>query len=1300
MPLRLRFSQIWHSRILAVCSVIVLISFYVIAVLMAMDYEQTQITNQFAIRLKTGVETDSTILTHKLEELHYNVRFLSQLPSIMGIMRASNNQEFDSVEKTPLELWKKRLSLVFAGFVSNTPGVTQLRFIGAANSGRELVRVDRIGSKVVILNEPNLQNRGDRDYFIETQKLPLHSVYLSEINLNREYGKIETPYVPTIRVATPVYAADGKFFGIVIMNVNAGLFLHTLQANLPSQLQLYIINQYGDFISHPNPGRTFGFDLGQRWRWNNEFTALSHDVYAGPNYLQHYSSRNGVTHAVSQRIFLDPYKHERYIDIIMTVPRHFIKVASITAGVITGLILFGGSALLALIMYLFFKQRRQSFAQQAWLASLVENSNDAIIGKTKNGRITSWNRGAEKIFGYSAAEAIDHTLLELIIPPQYANEEAEILQRVGNGEVLSSFHAIRRRKNGSFIDVSVTASPIRAPDGTIIGISKTARDISDQKIAEAKIQELNNSLEKQVKERVAELIATRDLLLNAARAAELGIWTWRLAENRFEWNERMVQIYGLNVPTIPYTLSYADWLARIHPDDAITVDRNLREAAKQSKPYESHFRIIRPDGSIRFIQAAGLVERNAQGTAFQFVGINRDITTQYEYENTLRTAKSAADSASRAKSEFVANMSHEIRSPMNAVLGMLQLLQQTQLDSRQVDYTHKAESAARALLNILNDILDFSKIEAGKLVLDPHPFSLDKLLREIAIILSANLGDKTIEIVFDIDPRLPDWIIGDALRLQQILLNLCSNAIKFTHVGEVILSVYLKEQKGNNLNLNFAVRDTGIGIEAEQREHIFEGFAQAEASTARRFGGTGLGLSICHHLVKLMGGTLTVDSEPGHGSTFEFNITVRPANPQMPAKIAPSQTMRNLNCLVVDDNPYARNAIFKLAQSFDWQTDIASNAADAIQLIQLKNSSRPYDVVLIDWNMPDLNGWHASSRIREMLPDQTSIILVMGTAYERELLGLKQAEAPNQISGELVKPITASMLFDAVVNAKGKDIQPVVSNPEQRLSGLRLLLVEDQPMNQQVASELLKSEGAQVSIAADGFAAIAAVRNKPRGFDLIIMDVQMPNMDGYAATRNIRQEHGDNAPPIIAMTANALLSDRQLALSSGMVDHISKPFDLNRLCEMILRHTGRVILSNNFETIQNKNSFPTASNSSQWNTQTALLRLANKQDIYQHILRSFDEEMRPLYLNLKHAQQEQNAQDAVIALHSIKNLAGMVGDEALAQLAMETEHAFLPNRSEPPDWAKISIVLHIISQQEGMAVKLADDLAYTVSPLA
>ncbi len=689
---------------------------------------------------------------------------------------------------------------------------------------------------------------------------------------------------------------------------------------------------------------------------------------------------------------------------------------------------------------------------------------------------------------------------------------------------------------------------------------------------------------------------------------------------------------------------------------------SLWTTISRGEVWNGEVRNRRKDGTFYWVAGTIVPLLGTDGLPQQYIGIRTDITTNKALEHSLHEAKTNAEIATLAKSQFLANMSHEIRTPMNAILGMLKLLHNTELTPRQLDYASKTEGAAKSLLGLLNDILDFSKIDAGKMTLDVQPFRIDRLMRDLSVILSANVDQKPVEVLFDIDPATPKVALGDSLRLQQVLINLAGNAIKFTAQGEVLVQIKVMAQSATGTTLRFAVSDSGIGIAPEHQRHIFDGFSQAEASTTRRFGGTGLGLSICKRLVHLMGGDLALDSQPGLGSTFHFTITLAAAQMQ-PVALAdaerlPLRLTSPLRVLVVDDNAHARDIMAAMARSWGWQVDIAVDGAHAIAMVSAcAQADQPgYQAIFVDWQMPGMDGWETCQRIRQIMVAQATPLIVMVTAHGREMLSLRTPQEQSQVNGFLVKPITASMLFDAVADARAEQRQtlapPEVSTPQaQKLTGMRLLVVEDNLINQQVAQELLGSLGAMVILAANGQLGVEAVAHAKPMFDAVLMDLQMPVMDGYSATRKIRTELGLTELPIIAMTANAMASDRDSCLAAGMNEHVGKPFDLKHLTEVLLKVTRGQPSSDTNPAQTISISVPMGA----VDVDGALERLGNDTGLYAKILTSYLEEIAAMPDQLDRLLLTGDIVGATRLLHTLKGLSATVGASDLAEIAKQLE---------------------------------------------
>ena len=530
-----------------------------------------------------------------------------------------------------------------------------------------------------------------------------------------------------------------------------------------------------------------------------------------------------------------------------------------------------------------------------------------------------------------------------------------------------------------------------------------------------------------------------------------------------------------------------------------------------------------------------------------------DITDQKQAEVALREARHKAEDASRAKSEFLANMSHEIRTPMNAVIGLTYLALQTELDLKQKGYLTSIESSANSLLGIINDILDFSKIEAGQLEMEEIPFRLSGVMDNLANVASVNAEDKDIEVLFNVSDDTPAWLKGDPLRLGQVLINLTNNAIKFTEKGEVVVSSELVKQDEEQITLQFSIKDTGIGMSLEQQEKLFQAFSQADSSTTRRFGGTGLGLSICKRLVEMMDGEISVKSEAGRGSVFSFNVRMGSQEPLEAEKIPEQEALQGLRVLVVDDNPTARVIMEDMLVNIGAEPTLAASGQEALDNISqgIDSGKRPYDVVLMDWKMPEMDGLETSRRLKAMkaLPGMPTIIMV--TAYGQQHVRRQAADAP--LDGILSKPVTPQLLIDILHQALDREKAPksgeqrAVSPLRAGLRGKRILLVEDNPVNQQVAAEILKGAGILVEVAENGVQAVQRVKDASHPYDLILMDVMMPEMDGLEATRRIRADMNKEELPIISMTASVMQDDLNACYAAGMNDIVAKPVDVERL---------------------------------------------------------------------------------------------------------------------------------------------------------
>jgi PAS domain S-box-containing protein len=614
-------------------------------------------------------------------------------------------------------------------------------------------------------------------------------------------------------------------------------------------------------------------------------------------------------------------------------------------------------------------------------------------------------------------------------------------------------------------------------------------------------------------------------------------------------------------------------------DQPMAFYKDLWDTILSGKVWRGEFRNKKKSGETYWESASISPISNAGGEITHFVAVKEDITVRKRMEQSILNAKEAAEDATQAKSDFLANMSHEIRTPMNAVIGMSHLALKTELTPKQKDYLNKIQSSANSLLGIINDILDFSKIEAGKLDMESVEFNLDDVLDNLANLVMVKAQEKeNLEVLFATAREVPRFLLGDPLRLGQVLINLANNAVKFTDSGEIVVSTELLKQDEAGLALKFSVRDTGIGLTEAQIGKLFQSFSQADTSTTRKFGGTGLGLTISKRLVNMMGGEIWVESKPGQGTNFSFTAKFGLGKKKAKKRLVPSSDMRGMKVLVVDDSATSRNILRDILESFSFEVTLAASGEEGLEDIQKADADQPYELVIMDWKMPGLDGIEAARRIKNHQALSKLPAIIMVTAYGREEI-MQQAEQIG-LEGFLIKPVSPSVLFDTTMQALGEGITKTSRISERNeeskdlkdIQGAQILLVEDNEINQQVAKEILAGGGLNVTVANDGQEAVNAVKDSY--YDAILMDIQMPVMDGYAAARKIREWEeklkaqgsklkGKDSEdlsafsfqpsaraervPIIAMTAHAMAGDEKKSIKAGMNDHITKPIDPDKL---------------------------------------------------------------------------------------------------------------------------------------------------------
>ena len=728
----------------------------------------------------------------------------------------------------------------------------------------------------------------------------------------------------------------------------------------------------------------------------------------------------------------------------------------------------------------------------------------------------------------------------------------------------------------------------------------------------------------------------------AAKATKDVVYDWDMQKNEAWANDQHFVAFGY--PTVSSNIVTADWWkSKLHPDEQDRVIDSIREATRLKKDtWSSEYRFRRADGTYAFILDRCIISYLENGLPSNCIGTMTDISALKNAEWEMILAKEKAEESAKAKSDFLANMSHEIRTPLNGIIGMTDMTLETDLTAEQKYYLGIVKSSSDTLLGLINDILDFSKIEAGRMEFAATSFSLrDEFSRSLQA-LGLNAAEKDIEFICQVDANVPDKLIGDVLRLQQVVTNLAGNAIKFTEKGEVIIKVQSQSVSKDDAVLHFTVSDTGIGIPEDKLPMIFDKFTQADASTSRKYGGTGLGLAITKRLVELMGGTIWAESKELYGSSFHFTVKFKldPARTSSPS--ISSAVLENKRVLIVEDNRSTCEYLTEMLRHHKMKTVGVSNGKDAmIELTRAARLRQPYHLVILDITLPgQINGFDVAQTIKqdEMFKETEIIIVTMS-----QKVSDRQQFAGIGVTEFFSKPFNQTDLLNSIQNiVSGKTvlfdeefelahIRPVGTRPDAALKNtVKILLAEDNKVNQEVALSMLTKHGYNVSVANNGEEAVKAIQKEH--FDLVLMDVQMPAMNGYEATQKIRQMQEPDLPhiPIIGLTANALNGDRQKCLDAGMDDYISKPINMKNLLTTITNlHKNRRAIPKEDpapELVRLKVGF-----------EELLQKLSASKDVVANCLDLFNEEIPPLLTKLDHAVQCRNTEEIKSICHGLRS---------------------------------------------------------------
>jgi PAS domain S-box-containing protein len=775
-------------------------------------------------------------------------------------------------------------------------------------------------------------------------------------------------------------------------------------------------------------------------------------------------------------------------------------------------------------------------ATEAWYRGIIEAAPDGMLVIDAQGHILLTNPQLDQLFGYAAGELAGkpiETLVPQAIRGQHVGERNGFIAH-GSARQMGSagadLHGLR--KDGSEFSVEIGLSRLPAIEGRGVCVCASVRDITERRAMQAAVEASEAQL--------------RSVLDSSPVAMLIEDGGGRLVYA----NHQLETLFGCTKEAFSSGEHYwCDQDARQRFRAAIAEGNVLN--------YEAGFR--RGDGErLTLLLSSISLTLGERPLRIEWYF---DISDRKQAEAEVLRAKEIAEDATRAKSDFLANMSHEIRTPMNAIIGMSHLALKTDLDKKQRNYIEKVHRSAENLLGIINDILDFSKIEAGKMSIEQVPFRLEDVLDNFASMIGLKAEDKGLELLFATAPDLPTALLGDPLRLGQVLINLGNNAAKFTETGEIVVGADLAGEDAGQVELHFWVRDSGIGMTPEQCAGLFQSFSQADSSITRKYGGTGLGLAISKKLVELMGGRIWVESAAGHGSTFHFHARFGCQADAAPRRMFHADELLGLRVLVVDDNASAREILSTMARSFGLEVDVAENGHSALhRMVDAERRTLPYDLVLLDWRMPVMDGVETLRRMQNgAVTHVPSVIMV--TAFGRDEAHEAAAHQQVRLPAVLTKPVTPSTLLEAIGEALGKGVVAATRQAERQdrsaadqasLAGARILLAEDNDLNQELARELLESAGIVLTIVHDGQQALDLL-SAGAPFDGVLMDCQMPVLDGYSATRQLRAQPRFAGLPIIAMTANAMAGDREQALAAGMNDHISKPLNVTAMFAVMAR---------------------------------------------------------------------------------------------------------------------------------------------------
>jgi len=1000
------------------------------------------------------------------------------------------------------------------------------------------------------------------------------------------------------------------------------------------------------------------------------------------------------------KIFKENLFHALFTTLSIVIAFYFgLPEAKITNLVIlSGSLVFMVLTFSSLIKYFLDKKQKFSWINENHYNQVFNFFSDGIITTDQSGNIITLNPALEKMVGFEKNE-ITGKSIDLIFPGMarelyfgmWAENKTCLIKEIkgikkNRDEILLKIGITKTVEDNFYIfsvqDISVSKQTQEILEKNRIELENSNREKEKAKKAALSIMQDADIQRKKAEKALTDLKISTEQLKKLSRAIEHSpsIVLITDKEGIIEYvNPYFTKTTGYTIEeTIGKNLNFLK--SEFHSDEFYKEMWNTIEAGNV---WSGEFKNKRKDGSNYWESASISPIKNNKNEITHYVSVKEDITNRKKMELELKKSKELAEAATVAKTQFLATMSHEIRTPMNAIIGLSHLLLKTKLEKKQLNYLLKIDQSAHSLLGIINDILDFSKIEAGKLTIEAIDFDMEQVIATVSNLVSQKAQEKNLEFAVHISPEVPLNLIGDPLRTGQVITNFCSNAIKFTSEGEILVSIRLIDKQDKKASLVFCVKDTGIGLSDEQQVSLFEAFKQADNSTTRKFGGTGLGLTISKRLVELMGGEIWFESQLGQGSSFYFSVTYKMQEKQKQKILMPSVDLRGMKVLVCDDNESSRIILTEALQVFSFRVKAVASGKEALAELE-KACKDPYKLVLMDWKMPGMNGIEASEKIKNNKNISIPLILMV-TAFGSNDIFDKAKKAG--VDGYLTKPITYSSLFDSIMELFGEVVDKSSIVPQKgekykdeiaQFNNLNLLLVEDNEINQQVATELFESAGFKVEVAVNGEEAVELVKDSgnPSRYDIIIMDLQMPVMDGYTACREIKKMKEYKNLPVIAMTADAMEGVREKCIDAGMEGYIAKPIELDEILGVIIKLL-KMSKKQESEIIEIKSGTENLKIAELemlkfFNVKDGLRRVSGNVKLYLKFLTRFKKMLRNFPDEFSELIKEGETEAAHRLVHTLKGVAANIGCTEIQNHSEKIEKYFI-EKNKNPDQLKYNL---------------------------